>query len=894
MSNLLNLIFERLEYERLISEGKDPIEVLRFKYPDVPNEVIEQVVSIDPTRKKSYSQWVLSHWGDERKTILRALRNGRLAQLFQFVKGNNDVQLNGFRSVEIPLNEYIPDVEDDEYDDEDGDQSEGNLPDILRKSSAPVTLLKNHGWEKQVPSELANDFDIVFNEDDWIIAVPNTYEADCKLGENMKWCTAGGLTDFKRGRDYYNNYLNDYGGKYYVNFDLSQGESRLGVDYPFTRYQFHFESHQFMDKNDDPIYIDDIGIPDSARDYYLNEGYDEEDFMNEEERMENYDNERSQWIYYLADELYLGIEYDNDYHFEEPTDTTDFYVFSYEDDRDPICWDSLPNPYVDDSFIKVANNGYVILQRNDNDYLLCSNEPSRWGGSSWSVYNISGYIKDEEYGGIFAISDKETLCYWNEEGPGGECVDAKVSDCDRMFINNHCGDEGRFIEIINDGQFHSLFRYKDGEIECIIKKDIPLDDDCYSLDEDGIIRGKYGIYRVDDESVGTDVEYSDGNSLRYHFEDELDDGLYLVSIAPRNEYGNYMDKYNVVTKWGERPIFKNWYDDILNYKNGIFVVKRESVNIEFIDARENQIGDEYNNYGFIGDNTLVAVGRGNSPVDIIDVSQKRVIARFKSLVTNQHPNNCLLLRDENDSIIFYNYDEQRVIDTGFDVIDTIGKYYIKQLYCHNKRSGNNCIVNVNDLSIIIDGISDMSMMEDSYDEAYLLTKVSGKQNVFAQFDGRDNDGSYMTYWSEVLPEDVDEVSGIVWWNRMIYITNNGRYYIYKFRNGDNRYIINPNGFPVQGRIDGNDGYVWFDSGSFEIGIYPDNGRLKRWRSMNDWGSDNFPPEVIDFYNKIVGNESSPSDVNVQEPAMSTVGEEFKRFIKRIDEADKLRKNEHYD
>jgi hypothetical protein len=277
------------------------------------------------------------------------------------------------------------------------------------------------------------------------------------------------------------------------------------------------------------------------------------------------------------------------------------------------------------------------------------------------------------------------------------------------------------------------------------------------------------------------------------------------------------------------------------------------------------------------------------------VSQKRVIARFKSLVTNQRTNNCILLRDENDSIVFYNYDEQRVVDTGLDVIDTIGKYYIKQLYCHNKKSGNNCIVNIKDLSIVIDGISEMSMMNDSYDEAYLLTKVNGKQNVFAQYDGRDDDGSYMSYWSEVLPEDVDEVSGIVWWCKMLYITNNGRYYIYKFKDGDNRYIINPNGFPVQGTISGQDGYAWFDSGSFEIGIYPDNGNLKRWRSMNDWGSSNFPPEVIDFYNKIVGNESSsPSDSSVQEPAMSTVGESFIRFMKRLNEADRLRRNVIYD
>ena len=180
--NLLKEIFERLEYESLLSEGKDPVEILRYKYSNVPGEVIDKLVSIDPTKKKSYSQWALSHWDDERDTILNALKNGRLEKLFQFVKNNNDVQLKGFRSVEIPLNEYIPDDEGD-YDNED----KGNVHDVLRKSSAPVTLLKNNGWEKQVPSELANDFDIVFNEDDWVIAVPNTYEADCKLGENMKW-----------------------------------------------------------------------------------------------------------------------------------------------------------------------------------------------------------------------------------------------------------------------------------------------------------------------------------------------------------------------------------------------------------------------------------------------------------------------------------------------------------------------------------------------------------------------------------------------------------------------------------------------------------------------------------------------------------------------------------
>ena len=64
--------------------------------------------------------------------------------------------------------------------------------------------------------------------------------------------------------------------------------------------------------------------------------------------------------------------------------------------------------------------------------------------------------------------------------------------------------------------------------------------------------------------------------------------------------------------------------------------------------------------------------------------------------------------------------------------------------------------------------------------------------------------------------------------------------------------------------------------------------------MNNWGYDNFPPEVIDFYNKIVGNEPSPSNSSAQESAVSTVGESFMRFMKRLNEADRLRRNVIYD
>ena len=73
MSNLLKEILERVEYERLIEEGKDPVEVLHYKFQHIPAEIIDNVIAIDPTKKKSYSQWLLSKWDDEKDTIVNGL-----------------------------------------------------------------------------------------------------------------------------------------------------------------------------------------------------------------------------------------------------------------------------------------------------------------------------------------------------------------------------------------------------------------------------------------------------------------------------------------------------------------------------------------------------------------------------------------------------------------------------------------------------------------------------------------------------------------------------------------------------------------------------------------------------------------------------------------------------
>jgi len=62
------------------------------------------------------------------------------------------------------------------------------------------------------------------------------YNVSCELGSGTEWCTATGKTD-----NYFNQYIKQ--GPLYI-FDNGKGE----------KYQFHYESGQFMNKNDASIF----------------------------------------------------------------------------------------------------------------------------------------------------------------------------------------------------------------------------------------------------------------------------------------------------------------------------------------------------------------------------------------------------------------------------------------------------------------------------------------------------------------------------------------------------------------------------------------------------------------------------------------------------------------
>ena len=879
MSALLREILDRIEYERLIEEGKDPKEVLHYKFKYIPSEVIDSVIDIDPTKKKSYSQWLLSKWDDEKNTIVNNLENGRIAKLFQHYKEHNDIQIKDCPSVKEGLDMFVP-----------------NEDTVLVKSTAPMTTLMNRGWTEKVPSELANDFEVVFNEDNWIIAVPNTYEADCKLGENMNWCTAGGRSDFAGGRGYYNRYLSDYGGKYYVNFDMSQGESRLGKNYPYTRYQFHFESNQFMDKEDDPVDLSEINMPESAKEFYSDEGYDTDQFENFEARMERYNQQRWDASYRINDDLYLGIAYDEDYQFEEPNEGTDFYLFSIDDDRDPLSWEEIPNPHTDEGAVILNNEGICIFKqkychgKSDNGVVVAVEDTSR-GWSRWEAETFGQYIMLPNNLGVFGIGEDKHFIVLSSD-MNESCDKVTVESCESMFVNEQCTnvynaehEKNIFVETVSDG-YHSLFNLSmssnmGDELICVVYKDIPSNGEYFTINDKGLIEGEFRTYRVYDD------EYYGGQDLnpQYDLETKLGTGDYLISVEETNGYGRIKKVYNILKNGSNQPLIDPWFDKYIAFSKNLYGVKKEAAIGFFSIANGQQIGRWYDNYSGLDQDNDILVGKvGNArfgskeQVDIIDGSQCSVTATFNDIVSTKPANNKVVILDtDSQTTKVFDYMENKFYFPELSGFRRINQYEHPYLFaCRINETEENGIFDLSSQKILVRGIKSFSRVSST--KYIRLTKMDGKCNIF--------DSNKQV---EMLQSDVDDVTGIDEYTHILIYYVNGKCYPLNYQTGN--IMINPNGIGVPTFVNGS-GRIYCSGENYNIYFVPDNGldkyKFYSWqnkKSYNDYGT-NFDPqttpqEVLNMYNLIFGQQES-------------ITRDFKNYVKRINEAMKYRYNDLID
>ena len=99
-------------------------------------------------------------------------------------------------------------------------------------------------------SKAKADLEKVYEDNEWVVYVPHSHEAARRGGEGTHWCTAS------ENGHYYNMYSNY--GQLYINVRKADR----------AKFQFHFETGQFMDADDQPAKLRDIGLSEGVINFY--------------------------------------------------------------------------------------------------------------------------------------------------------------------------------------------------------------------------------------------------------------------------------------------------------------------------------------------------------------------------------------------------------------------------------------------------------------------------------------------------------------------------------------------------------------------------------------------------------------------------------------------------
>ena len=124
----------------------------------------------------------------------------------------------------------------------------GSLSDL-------ITIISNYTDDFKATRQLSKGeqaLEKVYEDADWVVYIPHTYEASRKIGGDTSWCTAS--SDDR----YFNMYTKD--GPLYVNIRKSDG----------AKFQFHFPTRQFMDSKDKEIKSKNIGLSKGLIEFYNN------------------------------------------------------------------------------------------------------------------------------------------------------------------------------------------------------------------------------------------------------------------------------------------------------------------------------------------------------------------------------------------------------------------------------------------------------------------------------------------------------------------------------------------------------------------------------------------------------------------------------------------------
>ena len=213
----------------IIREAKEInslINAFAKKNPNINPKDLEQLFTADPTTVQNsrgvfagkYCVWIGNQY------VNGKLKVGDIPEL---KKALNTYNINKSQ-ITTPINNI------------------GSLSDL-------ITIISNYTDDFKATRQLSKGeqaLEKVYEDGEWVVYVPHTYEASRKIGGDTSWCTAS--SDDR----YFNMYTKD--GPLYVNIRKSDGK----------KFQFHFPTRQFMDINDEEVSIRELGLSEGLVKFY--------------------------------------------------------------------------------------------------------------------------------------------------------------------------------------------------------------------------------------------------------------------------------------------------------------------------------------------------------------------------------------------------------------------------------------------------------------------------------------------------------------------------------------------------------------------------------------------------------------------------------------------------
>ena len=237
-----------------------------------------------------------------------------------------------------------------------------------------------------------------YEDDEWLVITPKSYEASVYWGDDTEWCTA-----YKDSRHFYDSYTQD--GPLYININKNTDE----------KYQFHFESGSFMDRYDRDIkkpVLENIGASDGLRNFYkkvtINDARNPESYLklcaeeNEGLPYDIYNIGDSIWFYNMEDDIAKELTDIANYGWNGWEQMDGFYS---RDPRDYLC--TLENTSRKYNFI----NGYGNIISDiwfdaigDWEYEYCY-IPVKVNGKWGIMGNYGSFEIEPKYDNILDIRD---------------------------------------------------------------------------------------------------------------------------------------------------------------------------------------------------------------------------------------------------------------------------------------------------------------------------------------------------------------------------------------------------------------------------------------------------------------------------------------------------------